>query len=171
MKIYIISDTHDNLANLEKFLTLAKKEDMVGIIHCGDVAKVETLEFLLSNFSGWVKLVCGNAEINREDFKLLGQKYGNLEVFSEIGALHHTGQGKDGSIEINIAFVHKPDKTEELAQTGKYNFVFYGHTHKPWISQIGSTLVANPGTLGGVFMAPTFATLDLETGQLVLRRL
>lgn len=173
MKIAIISDTHDNLANLEKFLTLAKKEEVTGIIHCGDVTKVETLEFLLSNFSGWVKIVCGNAEINREDFKLLEQKRDNLEVFPEVGVWE------------NLAFTHKPDKTEELAQTGKYNFVFYGHTHKPWARIIpddgllgasqrpasGVTLVANPGTLGGVFMAPTFAVLDLETGQLALRRL
>lgn len=173
MKIAIISDTHDNLANLEKFLTLAKKEEVVGIIHCGDVTKVETLEFLLSNFSGWVKLACGNAEINRGDFKLLEQKRDNLELFSEVGEWQ------------NLAFTHKPEKAEELAQTGKYNFVFYGHTHKPWIRDVAKgspsgasqgeplapTLMANPGTLGGVFMTPTFAVLDLETGQLALRRL
>lgn len=184
MKIAIISDTHDNLANLERFLGQAKTREITGIIHCGDVATPETLEWLTEKFKGEIKVACGNAEIRREEFFELAKKHKNLEVFAEVGewAPHQSVQDK----EINIAFVHEPDQAEELAKSGKYNFVFHGHTHKPWIkgvvpedSPLGasqgessrSTLIANPGTLGGVFMASTFAVLDTITGRLELVRL
>lgn len=183
MKIAIISDTHDNLTNLEKFLvqfagpaSAGGSGEAKGIIHCGDVTTPETLDWLAENFAGPIKLACGNAEIKREEFAGVAKKYQNLEVFLEIGQWEISRGVLDKNVShpvtnINIAFVHKPDKIEELAKTGKYSFVFYGHTHKPWINQIGSVLVANPGTLGGVFTAPTYATLDTVTGQLALHRL
>ncbi len=170
MKIAIISDTHDNMANLEKFLaqfvgpaSAGGSGEAKGIIHCGDVTTPETLEWLAENFAGPIKLADGNAEIRREEFAEVAGRHDNLEIFPEVG------EWEIG--EKNFAFLHKPDKTEELAQTGQYSFVFYGHTHKPWISQLGSTLIANPGTLGGVFTAPTYAILDTETGHLALHRL
>ena len=167
MKIAIISDTHDNLANLEKFLVIVEKEKIGGIIHCGDVTTPETLEWLTEKFKGEIKLVCGNMEIRREEFAGVAEHHSNLEVFAEVGEWTLPIEGKDAK----VAFMHRPNNTEEMAQTGQYAFVFYGHTHKPWIKQIGSVLVANPGTLGGVFTAPTYATIDTATGQLALHRL
>ncbi len=160
MKIAIISDTHDNLANLENFLLIAKREKIEGIIHCGDVTTPETLDWLVGKFKGEIKVVCGNADIRREEFFALAENYKNLEVFPEIGRWEVGG--------LKLAFVHQ---TKPELDCGHYNFVFHGHTHKPWIGQIEETLVANPGTLGGVFTPPTFTILDTETGKLELRRL
>ncbi|HRZ30581.1 MAG TPA: metallophosphoesterase family protein [Candidatus Paceibacterota bacterium] len=177
MKIAIISDTHDNLANLEKFLLIAKREKIEGIIHCGDVTTPETLEWLAEKFEGPFKVVCGNMEIRREEFAEMASRHKNLEVFPEIGEWEISRGVLDKNVShlvvnvVKIAFVHKPDKTEELALSGQYSFVFYGHTHKPWVRMVGATLVVNPGTLGGVFTAPTCATLDTKTGQLALHRL
>lgn len=179
MKIAIISDTHDNLTNLEKFLEVFGKEfeapsashsdnrkvEPRGIICCGDVTTPETLTWLVERFAGPIKLVCGNMEIRQEEFFAVAARSENLEVFPI------TGEWEIPAPNLKMAFVHKPDKIEELAKTGKYNFVFYGHTHKPWISQSGTVLLANPGTLGGVFTASTFAILDTETGKLELKRL
>lgn len=167
MKIAIISDTHDNMANLEKFLALAEKEKIEGIIHCGDVTTPETLEWLTERFKGEIKVVGGNTEIRREEFAEVAKRHSNLEVFAEVGEWELEFKG----VKAKVAFVHRPNKTEELAQTKQYPFVFHGHTHKPWINQVGSVLVANPGTLGGVFTAPTYATLDTATSQLALHRL
>lgn len=170
MKIAVISDIHDNLANLERFLKLAEELKIEGIICCGDVTTSETLEFLVSNFEGPIKLACGNTEIGQEKFAEVAERHKNLEVFAEVGALHHTEQGKSGLVKIDVAFVHRPNKTRELALSGKYSFVFYGHTHRPWISGEGP-IVANPGTLGGVFTAPTFAILGTDTNSLELKKL
>lgn len=167
MKIAIISDTHDNLANLEKLLVIVEREKIGSIIHCGDVTTPETLEWLVEKFKGEIKLSCGNAEIRREEFAEVAKRHSNLEIFAEVGEWELEFKGERAK----VAFIHRPDKTEEMAQTKHYPFVFYGHTHKPWINQIGSVLVANPGTLGGVFTAPTYATLDTATSQLALHRL
>ena len=57
----------------------------------------------------------------------------------------------------------------KLAESGKYDFVFYGHNHKPWIEEIGETFLANPGTLAGLFNKATFAILDTENKKLELK--
>jgi len=171
MKVAIISDVHDNLTNLEKFLALAKELKIEGIICCGDVTTPETLELLAERFLGPIKLACGNMEIRKEEFSGVALRHKNLEVFPEIG---HWNLGSSKA-DLEAVFVHRPGKTEELAHSLKgksqLGFVFYGHTHRPWIGQIGEILVANPGTLGGVFMPPTFAVLDTETAKLELKRL
>lgn len=171
MRIAIISDIHDNLANLEKFLIQAKTEKIEGIICCGDVTTPETLSFLVENFKGEIKLVCGNAEIRREEFFDLAKQSDNLEVFADVGRWDLD--------KVQISFAHKPEqaeglvsKTDSVVLSGElHHFVFYGHTHKPWIKQIGETLMANPGTLGGVFTSPSYASLDTVAGQLALHRL
>ncbi|MEK7072483.1 MAG: metallophosphoesterase family protein, partial [Patescibacteria group bacterium] len=70
---------------------------------------------------------------------------------------------------LQIAFCHYPEKAKELAQSAKYNMVFYGHTHKPWIEKIDHTILANPGTLGGMFSKATFSLLDTESNNLELK--
>ena len=166
--IAIISDSHDNLANLEEFLSQAKKYEVGTIIHCGDVTTPEFLEWLADNFSGEIKVVLGNMEIRPEEFQKIADQRSNLEVFSEVG-LYETLLGDQN---LKIAFAHKPEKAKQLMTAGQYDFVFYGHTHKPWLStNEGATVMANPGTLGGVFSEPTYALLDPNSGKLELKKL
>jgi predicted phosphodiesterase len=198
MKIAIISDIHDNLANLERFLAVfdgpAFAEgygEAKGIICCGDVTTPETLEYLTQNFSGPIKLVCGNAEIRSEEFFSLTKRFPQLEVFAKWGEWK-IRESKKSRHALDLAFVHKPDRVEEIAHGlvrqahhKKFSFVFYGHTHQPWVKtapkdpplgtpqgeSLGVTVIANPGTLGGVFTAPTFAVLDTASGRLELKKL
>jgi predicted phosphodiesterase len=62
-----------------------------------------------------------------------------------------------------------------LAQSGEYDFVFYGHTHKPWISDIDVTskdrkkcTMLNPGNVAGDYYLPTFALWDTQDNNLNL---
>jgi len=154
MKIAIISDTHDNLENLKKFLEWAKENEVKIIIHCGDVALPETLEVLLKNFKGKVYLVFGNAELNQDAFKNLQEEYSNLVIFEKVGELAFN--------KLKIAFSHFPSIARKVAYTNKYHFIFYGHTHKPWAEKINETYLINPGNLKGEPYQPTFCVLDLE---------
>ena len=52
MKIAIISDTHDNLANFKKAISLIKKEKIKILIHCGDIFEPETIKEALKDFPG-----------------------------------------------------------------------------------------------------------------------
>lgn len=52
MKIVILSDTHDNLANFKKVVGFAKKEKISHILHCGDISNPKTLKEALRGYSG-----------------------------------------------------------------------------------------------------------------------
>ena len=161
MKIAIISDIHDNLATLKKFLNWAKKNKIEQLIVCGDLCAPATLiESLAPGFSGKIHLIFGNAcyrEIETEKVKELS----NVIHYGDLGEFEIDNK--------KIAIIHYPDKAKKLAESGKYDFVFYGHNHKPWVEKIGNTYLANPGTLAGMFYKATFAFWDTETGKLELK--
>src|SRR3972149_3842906 len=131
MKIAIISDTHDNLQNLRVFFDFAKKENIEAIIHCGDTAHSETLDEILNNFSGSVFLSFGNMDF-REEFSNFKNNE-RLKIFEEFGQTELDG--------LKIGFFHFPELAMENAK--KYDFVFYGHTHKPWLEKTKSYFLAN----------------------------
>ena len=160
MKIAIISDTHDNLPNLARAAAWIKKEKIKLIIHCGDVSNEELLKEGLSEFRGRIYLSRGNCDIG--DFKSVPK----LKIFDDFGELKLVNK--------KIAFSHFPKTAEDLSKTGKYDAVFYGHSHKPWIETLerGSgqkTQLANPGNLAGVFCKATFAIFDTKTDKLELK--
>lgn len=147
MKIAIISDTHDNLANLKKALDWIKKENIKLVLHCGDIQSQETIDFANKNFEGEIKFVKGNADWN-------------LDLPDHL------------EIEFNkkkIGFVHFPNEAKKMAQSGNFDLVFYGHTHRPWDEKVGECHMVNPGELAGQFTKPTFAIYDTSTGTLELK--
>ncbi len=148
MKIAIISDTHDNLANFRKIIEWLNNEKIKLILHCGDVSSQETLNEIKKLFDGEIKIVRGNADVNLID----------IPEFSEI-------ELKSGL----IVFTHFPDKARQLIETKKYKIVFYGHTHRPWKESIGDCLLINPGEAGGQFYKPTFAIYDTEKDKIELK--
>ncbi len=162
MKIAIISDTHDNVANLKKAADYIKKEKIKTIIHCGDIFKPETIKEGLKGFEGKIHLIFSPADadfskIPRDSFRdIKGVKV--CEEFGEIKI-------KKGPL---IAFCHFPEIVGKLAQTQKYNLIFFGHTHQPWESRIGKSRLVNPGNLAGLFYKATFATYETKNDKLEL---
>ncbi len=155
-KIAIISDSHDNIPRLDQMLTKIKKENIKTIIHCGDVCTHDTLKHLYQNFDGQIYLSIGNIDYDHE----IKEKINNVKIFPKFGELKIDG--------IKVAFNHFPKKAKKLAETKKYDFVFYGHTHKPWEEEIDGIKIVNPGTLAGVWNKSTFAILDTKTQKLEL---
>jgi putative phosphoesterase len=163
MKIAIISDTHDNLANLKKAISWLEKEKIKLLLHCGDIASIETIKVILENFFGKIYIVLGNMDKNYFSEKELNsfKNHLQLEIKNELN-----------EIEINnrkIAFTHFPEIAKELAEKQRYDIVFYGHTHKPWEEKIGKTKLVNPGNLAGIIFKATFAIYDSETDKLELK--
>lgn len=154
MLIGIVSDTHDNMANFKKALEWLKEEGAGLVLHCGDIQSQETIGEAGKIFSQ-VKFVRGNADFDLPE----------IPDWQEIEA-----GGK------KIAFVHFPAEAKNLAQSGKYDLVFYGHTHRPCLARqslgdggAGECLLINPGELAGQFNKPTFALYDTDTGKLELK--
>lgn len=158
MKVVIISDIHDNLVNLVKCLAWCRNNNIEKAICCGDITNSETLSKLSKEFLGDIFLVQGNAELYSEK---------ELYDFENINNL-----GKIGRIRMenkNIGICHEPFLIEKVTEKGKCDYIFYGHTHKPWIEKKEDFYVVNPGTLGGVFQKASFAVLDLDKNNLELK--
>jgi putative phosphoesterase len=149
VKIAIVSDTHNNWASFKKAIEWIKKEKIMLILHCGDISSQETINDAKKNFDGEIKFVKGNADF---DLKLPDKM--ELEL--------------DGK---KIVFCHFPTEAKKLAQSGKYDAVFYGHTHRPWDEKIGNCHMINPGELAGQFYKASFAVYDTATGDLELKLL
>ena len=95
------------------------------------------------------------------DYPFADGKYRSINIFS-----------KHGEVEIankKMAFVHFPEYAERLAKEGRFDFVFYGHTHKPWTEKINGEdkngnfkecEMLNPGNVANQYYPPTFAVWD-----------
>jgi len=170
--IAIISDIHNNEVNLKKVLNFCQQEKIELIICCGDLASRETLDFLNDNFSGKVYYAFGNMDEGQLRDFTLGEKYKNTFLYKTFGEVKIDGK--------NIAFTHYPEVARKLAEPRKeaplprgteYDFVFHGHTHKPWVEKIGQCILLNPGNVAGEIYPPTFAILDLDNNKYELKKI
>ena len=146
MKIGILSDTRDHFVNLKKALKIFKAEKIKLLLHCGDWVSASILEyfdFLNRDFQVPVKSVFGNNEgaiqrIIERNYRLkkpiefAPNQVLEFKVKKKKVAMYH---GQDDAI------------TKVLIQSGLYDVVFTGHTHRPLIKQVKKTLHVNPGTL------------------------
>ena len=157
MKIGLISDTHDNIKNIENAVSLFVSRHVSFVIHAGDITSPKAVEA----FAG-VKLigVLGNNDIDI---------YGLNNAFDKVG-----GQLKGEFCEIQqddltFAIYHGTNsrKNESIIRSGKFDVVICGHTHKVQNKRIGNTLVINPGTANGWFFGykATAAVFDTNTRE------
>ncbi len=161
MLLAIISDLHDNLVNLKQCLDWCLKNSIEKIICCGDIGNQETIFYLSANFSGEIFLVEGNAETYKT--KVLSP-LSNIKFFGLLGKLELGN--------LKIGFCHKEkDVPKLLTNNQQFDFIFYGHSHKPWLEKMGRTILANPGNLAGIYFAPTFAVLNTNKSYLELKLL
>jgi len=148
-KIAIISDSHDNMPNIEKFLNYCKENKIKTLLHCGDITSLQTWNYIQDNFDGKIHAVMGNADM----FDM--QKKQIIEIDA-----------------IKIGFAHHKEMTVRLmTKENNLDFAFYGHSHKPWIEKIGNTFLANPGSLAGMGYKAAFAILDTKNKKLELKLL
>ncbi len=158
MQIAIVSDSHDNLPNIDEMLRIVAERGITTMIHCGDVCAPGVLKYLSENFAGDIHLAYGNVD---GDIPGMEKKAGdNVTLHGEVGTLELGGK--------TIVFNHYPDRAKELAAEGGCDIVFYGHTHKPWEEAVNGTRVVNPGTLAGLFAKPTFAIYNTANDNLEL---
>ena len=160
MLIAIISDLHDNLFNLKKFLAWSKQNKVKKIICCGDVGNAKTLKFLATNFSGDIFLVAGNAE-TFEVKNII--KYPNIKFYQETGVVNLAG--------LYLGFCHQVYKAKKIIKESdnKLNFIFYGHSHKPWLEKTKDIILANPGNLADILYPASFAILNAKNKKLELK--
>lgn len=137
MLIGLVSDTHDNMPLIRKAVEYFNEHNVSLVFHAGDIISpicIKEFEKLGSRLIG----VFGN---NDGEKKIWRQK------IKDLGEIH------DGFFETNIEgskilVIHEPHLLDALIESGKYDVIIYGHTHKAEIRTVGKTLIVNPGECG-----------------------
>lgn len=162
MKIAICSDSHDNLVNIKKFLVYCNIHKIKTILHCGDWCAPSTLRFFRENYNGDIYGVYGNVHDDDQTVKKFA-KDNKIKIKEDKLYLKLEN--------IQIFITHYPAIAKTEATKDKYQLIFYGHDHTPWMKKVGNTYIVNPGTLAGMFNKATFAIYDTETKKIDLKLL
>ena len=154
MQIAILSDTHGRHQTVEKALALLQERKITHVIHCGDIDDADTV-WLFHGLS--VHFVYGNCDTER------------LAIQQAIHGIGETLHRPFGQVEfegVKIAFLHGDDQAlmKEIEESGRFDFLFYGHTHRAAEHRTGPTRVINPGALHRA-NPKTFLILDLPAGE------
>ena len=158
MIVAVMSDSHDNIWNLRKALTIIKKEGAGMIIHCGDFVAPFMLKEL-DEADIPVHAVFGNNDGDQYLLtKLSLTTLTNITLYGIVGQVDIDG--------FNIGFTHHGIVGEGLASGGNYKMVCFGHSHKYLLKHIGQTILLNPGEIMGKDDLPGFCLVDTNTAEI-----
>jgi len=136
MKIGIISDSHDHHQNSLMAVEIFNEKKVSYILHAGDIISPFTAKAFAKVTAAKFIAVFGNNDGEKlllaSEIKKFGGEIYDDPYRGEIGGRR-------------IFMTHKPSVLDEAAESGKYDLVIYGHTHKRDIRRVGETLVINPG--------------------------
>jgi len=169
MKIGIISDTHDDIENVQRAIDIFNADGVHYVIHAGDYVFPGIItEF--SKLNARLVGVLGNND---------GERVHLLKNFMEIGG---ELKGEFGEVEVSglrFGIYHGTDIEikERLVNSGRYDIIICGHSHKREPTRLNGkyknnvkTLVLNPGTahkkvasVSGAFSEGGIIILDTST--------
>jgi len=155
IKAAVVSDSHDNVGNLEKVTAIANDKKCAYLFHLGDVVSPFTAQRLIA-FKGIVKAVFGYCD---------GELIGLQRVFNTMGGEIDKPPVTLELEKRKIILMHEPFLIDELVKSQDADFIFYGHMHKVDLRKVGKTHVLNPGDAGGWVRKPTFFIVDLLSGE------
>jgi putative phosphoesterase len=150
MKIGVLSDSHGNVAAVQRAIRILESMQVSLIIHCGDIGPnvISALAGLPTHF------VPGNVD----DLDRLREA-----IVDPLHTLHE----QVGTLEIEgrrVAFLHGDDVQllRHTIHSGHSDLVCHGHTHAFSRGFEGRTLVLNPGALTRTGR-PSLAVVDLPS--------
>ena len=151
MIIGILSDTHDRMPNIRKAVEIFADRRVDHVLHAGDFTSPFTFRIL-------GELACGFTGIfgNNDGDKLLLHRMSQGRVFNQPHTFELEGK--------RFVMVHEHHIIDALADSGHYDIVVYGHTHKTDVRKSSSgALIVNPGEAGAwLYGKATAALLDLK---------
>ena len=141
MKIGVVSDTHNNLKNIEIIINLFNDEKVPVVIHTGDISNANTLE-QFSKLDSKLIGVYGNNDRNESGLKEVAKK--NKFQFQE-------PPRRLCLLDREIVIFHEPDDIDQyLSENKLINVVLYGHTHRYENNTKNGVLYFNPGESAGM---------------------
>lgn len=141
MKIGVVSDTHNNLKNIEIIINLFNDIKVPIVIHTGDISNAHTLE-QFSKLNSDLIGVYGNNDRNESGLKEIAQK--NKFQFQD-------PPRRLSLLDREIVIFHEPDNIDQFLSENKLiDVVLYGHTHRYENSTKNGVLYFNPGESAGM---------------------
>lgn len=156
MHIGIMSDTHDNVWKLAEAVKKMGQVDVV--VHCGDLCSPFVMDRLGNSFSGTpVHIVWGNNDGDRHMLTEVAATHDNIHLHGQTARLVLDGY--------MVAVNHYPDLARDMALSGSYDLVCYGHDHIAHHEKVGQTVLLNPGEITGINGRSSFARVDTDSGM------
>ena len=154
--IGIISDTHDNIYLIDKAVKTLNELGVCLVLHAGDYISPFTVQHfwpLNAKLIGVYGNNCAERIVLKKLFLEIGAEL--RDFFAE---LHMDG--------LKIALLHGHDEKllNSTIESGTFDLVVYGHTHRAEVKKNRKTLVVNPGEVCGYLSSrSTIATFNLKT--------
>ncbi len=157
----VLSDTHDNLNNVEKAIEILKRKKIDAIVHAGDIIA----PFTLKRFSKLKAKFYGVFGNNDGEVFLLLKTASSLGFNLKSQPLELELDGKKIMVFHGMGGMEETKRfARAIAKDGYYDIVIFGHIHEVVVEKLGKTLLLNPGEVfGGLSGKATLAILDLET--------
>ncbi len=137
MRIGVVSDTHNNLRNVARIVTLFSEAGVERVVHTGDITQAKTLD-VFAGLDVPLVGVYGNNDMERES---LEQAAARLDFQLVDGPLYLEWAGR------HIVVVHDP--REIPSDEPHFDVALHGHTHRQVIEHRDGVLVFNPGECAG----------------------
>ncbi len=138
MLIGVVSDTHNNLKNIKKIISLFNETKLELVIHTGDITNSKSLhEF--KNLNCEFYAVLGNNDRNEEGLKEVAKNY-NFKLTDPPLFLKIKKR--------KIAVFHEPELINQYNMEG-LDLILHGHTHRYREEIINKVVVFNPGESAG----------------------
>ncbi len=152
MKIAILSDSHDNIWNLEKALIAANQNGAEVLLHCGDLVAPFIVAQIAQAFAGPIHILEGNNDGDGRLQQQVASQFPHVTLHGIYAELDLGGR--------DIALIHYPEPARRIAQSGHFDLVCYGHNHRQNWEQIGKCMLVNPGEVMGRYGAPSWGLYD-----------
>lgn len=138
MRIGVVSDTHNHLANVARIVALLNAEHVERVVHTGDITQAKTLR-ALAGLDAPLVGVFGNNDVEREALAAACAETGARFVEPP---LHLAWHGR------RIAVVHDPRDLAALP-LASFDVALYGHDHRHAVERRAGALCFNPGECAG----------------------
>lgn len=153
MRIGVVSDTHNNLKNVQRIVELFNEAGVERIIHTGDISQAKTLD-VLAGLEAPMVGVFGNNDQERDSLDAACATHG-FEFIDPPLFLDWAGR--------RIVVVHDPLELEPIAPLDQ-DLVLHGHTHRQRIERAAGQLIFNPGECAGHMKGlNAIGVVDLDT--------
>jgi putative phosphoesterase len=138
VRIGVVSDTHNHLANVRRIVGLFAAAGVERVVHTGDITQAKTLRVFGELDAPFVGVLGNNDQGERESLEQAAAELG-MRLADPPLELCWAGR--------RILVVHDP--RDLVAHPGGHELALHGHTHERRVERRGNRLIVNPGECAG----------------------